>query len=182
MARPSPVSASPTPAPVFATPAGDVIALDADDATETLDDLNDQFPEDEDEAGGKVDMSQLATAIVGAVNAAQGPRKIKSGEYQRTRSEHRNKPELTRKVMQNGITLSRRQLTADAINLLNALRPGIHADGFVTIVAMRDGQTGTALDIQYPNKTIDDRMNFKSRWPSLEHMLAAVLREQQPTS
>jgi hypothetical protein len=157
---------------VAATPAGDEIDL-------SLDAVNDQFPDDEDDVdASKVDVSQLASAIVGAVNAAQGPRKVKAGEYQRTRSEHRDKPQLTKKIMQNGIMLTRRQQTADAINMLNALRPGIHADGFITIVAMRDGQNGTALDIQYPSKTVDDRMNFKSRWPTFEHMLAAVLREQ----
>lgn len=165
----------PPTAPVVATPAGDTITPVVEP---TLEDLNDQFPEDDEDDSGKVDISQLATAIVGAVNAAQGPRKIKNAEYQRTRSEHRDKPQLTQKIMQNGITLTRRQLTADAINMVNSLRPGIHAGGFITIVAMRDGQNGTALDIQYPSKTIDDRMNFKSRWPTFEHMLASVLHEQ----
>lgn len=146
---------------------------------ESIDDLNDLAPEpdEDDDATDKVDVSQLANAIVGAVNAAQGPRKIKAAEYQRTRSVHRDKPMLTKKVMQNGVVLNRRQLTADAINLVNALKPGIYADGMISIVPLRDGTTGEAYDIRYANKTPDQRMTFKSRWPTFTHMLASVVRE-----
>lgn len=145
-----------------------------------LDDVNEMFPEDEAPAAPNLDMQSLATAIVGAVNAAQGPRVIKNAEYQRTRSQHRDKPQLTRRVYQNGFLLTRRQMSEDAINLANTLLPGIYADGTVQVVPMRDGAAGMSLDIRYANKSPDERMNFKSRFPSFEHLLAAIVREQQP--
>lgn len=127
-------------------------------------------------------ISQLATAIVGAVTAAQGPRKITAAEHQRERSVHRDKPLLTRKVFQNGFMLTRKQLSADAIHFANEIQPGVYADGMLQVVLLRDGTTGTALDIRYPNKSVDERMALASRFPSIEHMLATIVREQKQTA
>jgi hypothetical protein len=149
--------------------------------TETLDDVNGEGLADEyvpPAAAPGVDVSELAGAIVQAVNAAQGPRKITAAEYMRTRSVHRDKPQLTRKIYQNGILLTRRTLTADGINFANAIQPGLYCDGTVQVVPMRDGATGVALDIRYENKTVDQRMALKTKFPTFEHMLAAILREQ----
>lgn len=126
-----------------------------------------------------VDIKALAEAIVGAVTATQGPRKITAAEYQRERSIHRDKPQLTRKVYQNGYMLTRHQLPADAIHLANAIRPGIYANGTIQVVPMRDGTAGMSLDIRYANKSPDERMELKSRFPTFTHMLAAIVREQQ---
>jgi hypothetical protein len=119
----------------------------------------------------------LAASIVAAVNANSGPRKIGIAEWQRTRSVHRNKPILDRKYYQNGILLDRNQLTADAITMLNSLQAGSYADGLLRVNAVSDGNKMSALDICYNNKSVDLRMELKSKFPSFEHMLVAMLKE-----
>ncbi|MGC4084440.1 MAG: hypothetical protein QM736_20575 [Vicinamibacterales bacterium] len=151
-----------------------------DDEMPGLDAVNNLSPEpdDDDEPETKVDVSQLANAIVGAVNQAAGPRMIKNGEYMRERSEHRDKPQLTRKVYQNGILLDRRQLTAEDIRLLAHIRPGVYFDGDIRIVELREGDAKTnvtSLDIRYENKTVDQRMAFKARFGSFTGTLRAIV-------
>lgn len=143
-----------------------------------IDEQIDPDTQDDETPSENVNTSQLANAIVQAVTAANGPRKVSFDEYDRTINNHRNKPALTRTYFQNGIRLQRDQLTADAINMLNSLRPGSYADGLFQVVAVQDGIKHSALDIRYQNKTIDERMQMKSAYPTFEHMLAAMLREQ----
>jgi len=143
-----------------------------------LDEVNDLSPQVDESASGSVDVSMLAGAIVQAVNAAQGPRKPTLSEYLTQRSVHRDKPQLTRRVYQNGMLLTRRQLTADAIHMLNEIRPGIYADGMLQVVPLREGATSMSFDIRYQNKSVDDRMAVKAKFQTFEHMLAAILREQ----
>ncbi len=154
----------------------DTPILSGDPDLDTSDDL---FGED-DSPALDVNVSQLAGAIVTAVNAAQGPRKIEADEYQRTRSAHRGKPALGRKFYQNGILLSRRQLTHEAIRLLHLLRPGSYDNATIHVVPLREGNNRNqpdALDVRYSNKSVDDRMAFKSKFPTFEHMLRAIVKE-----
>jgi len=130
-------------------------------------------------AAAGVDISALAKAIVGAVNDAHGPRKVGFSEYMRTRSVHRNKPLLARKCFQNGIQLMRDQLTADAIEMLNVVQPGSYFDGFIIVAAIQAGNKMSGIDIRYANKSVDQRMEFKSRFQSFEHLLAALLKERE---
>lgn len=121
----------------------------------------------------------LAAAIVAAVNANQPPRKIKAAEYQRTRSVHRDKPKLTRPIYQNGYALDIYQLSKDAIEMANQIKPGIYADGLLTVVSIQEGTGMHALNITYPNKSVDERMAIKSAFPSFEHMLARILKDMK---
>lgn len=123
--------------------------------------------------------AELAAAIVSAVNDAHGPRKLSFHEWNTKRSVHRNKPLLKRKCFQNGIQLDRYQLTADAIEMLNVLQSGVYFDGFAQVVAMQDGNKLSGIDIRYGNKSVDQRMEFKSRWNTFEHFLAGMIAERQ---
>jgi hypothetical protein len=148
-----------------------------------LDAINDDFvePEEDDaESDRRVDVASLATAIVGAVNAAQGPRKMSHAEYIRERSEHRHKPNLGRKFYQNGILLTKRQLTEADIRLINLLRPGVYLGGMFSVVEVRDGDAHgrvPAFDLRYSNRTVEDRMQIKSEFGSLGAILRAILKE-----
>lgn len=150
-------------------------------AEPSIDDVNDMSDSSQEMVPqvSNAAISELAKSIVGAVNDAHGPRKVDYGEFMANRSVHRDKPELTRKIYQNGILLTRRQMSADAINLANALKPGTFANGRVAVVAVADGTQGVALDIRYNNKTPDDRMAFKSLYPTFEHLLASLVRENE---
>lgn len=141
----------------------------------------DDFVQRASEDPSVLNSKELADAIVAAVNAAQGPRQIKIGEYMRDRSPHRHKPALARKFFQNGIMLDREQLSKDAIEMLNVLKPGMYCDGTFRVVPTQDGTKLSALDIRYDNKSIDERMNLKANYPTFEHMLAAMLKEQNET-
>jgi hypothetical protein len=121
----------------------------------------------------------LAGAIVTAVNAAQGPKKIGVARYLRERSVHRGKPFLARKTMQNGFQLSEDALSRDAILMANELKPGVYCNGTFRVVAAQDGTSMSGIDIQYSNKSIDQRFTLKSNYPTFEHMLAAILKEQE---
>ncbi len=111
----------------------------------------------------------------------QTPRKIGVARYLRERSVHRGKPFLTRACYQNGYPLEESQLSADAIEMLNVLKPGQYCQKF-DVRPARHGNSMSGIDITYSNKSLDERMQLKSLYPTFEHMLAAMLKEQQAQS
>jgi hypothetical protein len=145
----------------------------------TNDNEHDEISEtpDLDPALSGSSVKALADAIVSAVNDNRGPRKVTLEEYNRTTDAHRHKPALARKYYQNGIMLQREQLSADAINMLNALQPGLYCGGVLSVVPTQDGTKMSALDIRYTNKSVDDRMAIKDQFRDFEGMLKAMLKE-----
>lgn len=123
--------------------------------------------------------AELAEAIVGAVNASQGPKKIGHARYMRERSLHRGKGFLARKVFQNGIEVSEDQISKDAIAMLNALEPGNYAEGLVQVIPTRAGDSMSGIDIVYSNKTVDERIRFATRFPSFEILVSSLLKERR---
>lgn len=120
----------------------------------------------------------LANAIVAAVNANQGPRKIGVARFLRERSLHRGKGYLTRAVQQNGIDLDESMLNADGIKMLNVLKPGMYCNGVFVVIGLQNN----GINITYNNKSPDDRWNLRSAYPTFNNMLAAMLREQEQVS
>lgn len=127
----------------------------------------------------EVDTRDLAAAIVTAVNATQPPRQMSSEEYEKSSSnKHRDKGTLKRRAYQNGFLLDEGTLSKDQIEMLNIIKPGIYCQGKVIVTATQDGQAFSAIDIQYANRTPDQRMEFKTYFPSFSHLLASILKEQ----
>jgi len=117
----------------------------------------------------------LAKAITEGIAAGQPPRKIEYGEFMLTRSVHRDKPELVRRVFQNGYEVERGQLTAEDIAKVNAVyRPGRYVNGLVSV-----NVTPEAVNFHWNNATQDMRLQLQSQVRSFSEMLDRILASQE---
>lgn len=112
-----------------------------------------------EEAEVTVGSSELADALVQAIEAAKPPAKKtianrkKNSPWMPKNGEARKR--LKRKMYQHGILLGNR-LTNEEIELLNKVRPGTYCDGYVKVFRRAD----KGVDIDYPVKTNSQRLRL----------------------
>lgn len=108
----------------------------------------------------KLAVSELANALITAINATKPPEKktsfnrIKQGPFDPKPGQV--KPKLRRVVHQHGIELHENMLLAEEIELLNKVKPGSYCNGFVRVIKRKD----RSLDIDYPIKTASQRLKL----------------------
>lgn len=127
------------------------------------------------------DMGALGAAIASGITSTQPKRKVTNGEYaclSAQQPDKRKSLKLTRVCYQNGGFMNPTKLTNGEITLLNQIhRSGRYIDRIVEVIIGRDGSED-AVDFRYNDKSVDQRMENKSHWRSLEHMLQQIVDEQ----
>jgi hypothetical protein len=117
----------------------------------------------EDVAGsGSVTGSQLADALVLAINAAKPPQKKtvadRVPQTPWTAPPGVPKLKLKRKIYQHGIPVREEFLTNERIALCNKIRPGVYCDGWVKVIRRHD----KGLNIDYPVRSPQQRLKLVS--------------------
>lgn len=123
--------------------------------------------------------SELAAALVQAIDVAKGPQK--KTQFTRkintpwTPKDGSPKLKLKRKMYQHGLVMDEDFLTNEEIALLNKVRPGRFMNGHVNVRRRKDW----GIDIDYPVKTAAQRMRLASefRIRSLTELLERCLEE-----
>jgi hypothetical protein len=114
----------------------------------------------------------IGTAVAQGI-AANTRKKVTFGEYELRRKAGR--PELRRKLWQNGIEVNPNPLLPEEINLLNRLtHSGRYFDRLVEVVATED-----EVFIRYNNKTPDQRFELKNHFRNLVELLTHVVEQQE---
>lgn len=112
----------------------------------------------------KVGTSELANALVTAINAAKGPEK--KTPFNRkvntpwTPKDGSPKLKLTRKMYQHGLPVNAARVSNEVIKLLNELQPGTYCDGFVKVNKRRDW----GINVDYPIKTAAQRLRLVNQF------------------
>lgn len=78
-------------------------------------------------------------------------------------------------VFMNGARLNPRMLTAEEIELLNQVRPGLYNKKKWAVTVRRD----KSIDIGYSNKTVQQRLELAREAPSLADMCRRILTEAE---
>lgn len=111
-----------------------------------------------------VGLSELASALVQAIEATQPKRKKtpidrKPGDPWQPK-DGSPKLKLKRKHFQHGIPIDPDMLTNEQITLLNQLKPGSYMGGYVKVYRRRD----KGIDIDYPIKTAAQRLRLVNQF------------------
>jgi hypothetical protein len=111
-----------------------------------------------------VGLSELASALVQAIQATQPPRKETAANRKPktpwTPKDGSPKLKLKRKMHQHGMPIDADILTNEQIALINQLKPGTYMNGNVRVVRRRD----KGLDIDYPIKTAAQRLKLVNQF------------------
>ena len=129
-------------------------------------------------------MSTFAEKITGGIAAGINearPQKVTLGRYDPKTPWQPDKTKtlrLKRATYQNGSRWNPGQLTNAEIRLANAItRSGRYLNRLVEVIVAQDGSEET-VEIRYKNRTIDERMDLKSAFRSLEELLQKIVTEQ----
>ena len=142
-------------------------------------------PQDEDTLSHDDKMEafadRIAQGVTRGITNTQRP-KVRMGQYDPKsvfQPDKRKMLKLTRDSFQNGFKLEEPRLFNTEIALLNRItRPGRYLDRTVEVVVRDEGRGSTSLDIRYPNKTIDQRMEQRGRWRTFTELLQLIVDEQ----
>jgi hypothetical protein len=92
----------------------------------------------------------------------------------------RTRPKLTRRTFQNGARLREHFLTNEEIDLLNKIKAGEYGSTVrVRVIETNDDGANPTVEIQYRNKTTDDRMAFKGEFHTFGDLLRAIVKQQK---
>lgn len=122
--------------------------------------------------------SELATAILAALNANKGFQKIPFGQNV-VRTAHNptgKKRVLRRPVYVNGFLLTERTLSDDEIALLDKVVPGKYIDKLVDVSEVEKGDQKVVY-IYKKDGTINDRMVLAGHAPTFAIMLQKIVAE-----
>jgi hypothetical protein len=89
-------------------------------------------------------------------------------------SGNRNRPKLRRPVMVSGFPVNPMMLSDAEINLLNQVKPGRYVNRTWEVQKLSDG----TINIVYPNRTIDQRVNMAVMAPSLTALCEIILKDR----
>lgn len=111
-----------------------------------------------------VGQSELAQALVAAIEAAKPPAKITAANRKRKGTPWTPPPgvaraKLKRKAYHHGMPIESKILNEE-IELLNQIRPGLYCDGHVRVVRRRD----KGIDIDYPVRTAAQRLRLVNQF------------------
>ncbi len=123
---------------------------------------------------------QITSGIAAGINEAR-PQKVTPGRYdpktpfQPDKSKTRR---LKRATYQNGTRLNPIQMFNSEIDLANKIvRSGRYINRLVEVIVHQDGSE-EVVEIRYKNRSVDDRMELKSAFRSLEELLSKIVTEQ----
>jgi len=141
---------------------------------------------DDDEPTGPPPGMELAKAIGDAVAegmAKNNPQKVKYGAYlKRPTKEHPLGilgPKLARTYVLNGRQIEYSSVDDTQINLLNAItHSGRYIDRRVEIIVRDEGGDVQSVEIRYPSKKVDDRMENKNFFRNFTDLCQKVVDEQ----
>ena len=130
-----------------------------------------------------LDSAELGTVIGNAV--ADGihrteRKKITVGEFMlrvgtspfHEKTSMRTQPKLVHQCYQNGALIFDNTAYDEEINLLNSItHSGRYCDKLVEVIVTNEGQVDQTVDIRFPNRSVDDRMNvaLASRFDNRRH-------------
>lgn len=124
-------------------------------------------------------LKDLVRSVKGVVEAQNATRQKTVAEI--TEDSPFNNPsnprtaKLKGKFYQNGIMINPAFLTQQETELLNQLKTGQYNHKKWSVTRRRDG----SLELRYPNKTIEQRMEHKNIARNLKEMLELILTEQE---
>lgn len=126
-----------------------------------------------------VGASELASALVAAINAAK-PVEKKNAFNRKvltpwTPKDGSPKLKSKRKIYQHGLLVDPDKLDNEEIDLYNQIRPGTFLDGYVKVIRRRD----KGIDIDYPVKTASQRLRLVNQFGirNLKELLARCIEE-----
>ena len=127
-----------------------------------------------------ISTDQLAEAVARGITAAQGPKKLTPGQYAKRERERNPKPALKRPVYQNGysVDVDSGAVTAEAITLMNRITTSGRYLGRRVEVIVRNDPNDKAVEIRYPNKSIDQRMENAQFFTSFTDLVRKIVAEQ----
>lgn len=118
---------------------------------------------------------KIAEGITKGFKETMRPR-VTIGEYV---ARNRKKVKLNKEVYQNGARVSDHVLTEGEIAWLNKLhRPGRYLDRKVEVISKSDDSENPVLWIRYSDKTIDQRLENKSKFANFEQLVKNCVLEQ----
>lgn len=131
------------------------------------------------------DMAAFGKIIGDAVASGQAKnmpkRKVTFGEYDPKSAFHPSKKDakhLTRACFQNGALLMEVTLHDREIELLNAItHSGRYIDRLIEVIIAANG-SADEVHLRYNNKTIDQKLDHKGKYRSLEDMLSQIVVAQ----
>lgn len=91
----------------------------------------------------------------------------------------RYREELRRPTYLNGHRLRSMMLSEDEIQLLNQLTPGRYHDNRWTVIERHQDDEGTAIQVYIPNRTLQQRLEWKSAAKDLTDALRQIVAEAQ---
>jgi len=109
-----------------------------------------------------VAISDLATALITAINSTKTPEK--KTPFNRKRGgpweskDGKPKPKLRRVMYQHGILMEENNLSSEEIELLNKIKAGSYCGGQVKVIKRRD----RSLDVDYAIRTSSQRLKLLS--------------------
>lgn len=132
------------------------------------------------QAGGNVSGSELAQALIYAIESTRPQKKHAFNRKVDTPwspKDGSRKPKLKRNMYQHGLKLDEDLLSAEEIRLMNDLRPGVYLAGIVRVTRRKD----RGIDISYPVKTASQRLKLVNQFGvrHLQDLLALCIEESK---
>lgn len=113
--------------------------------------------------------------------ARLAPKRIKPGSSlydPKSPFRSKNGPRLKGTVLDNGIALREESLYDREIELCNQItKPGRYINRLVEVLISDDAGTRVVL-LRYSDKGVDQRMENKNYWRSLQELLEKIVKEQ----
>jgi hypothetical protein len=86
----------------------------------------------------------------------------------------RDMPSPRNQIFQHGMPVNPMMMTAEEIILANKLKPGRYVNRTVEVTRSTDG----SLNITWPNKRIDQRMEFNGKFPTFASLCNTIIAER----
>lgn len=86
----------------------------------------------------------------------------------------KNRTRLRGQLFQHGIPVNPLMMTEEEIEIANQLKPGRYVNRSVEVTRMHDG----SVNITWPNKRIDQRLEFQSRFPTFVALCQTIVKER----
>ena len=121
----------------------------------------------------KFGVDDLAKALAAAIESTRPPQK--KTPFNRPKPWEEKKPKFKRTWYQHGMEITPRQVSAEAIELMNIAKPGIYVKGLVRIIKMKD----RSYNITWPVATSAQRLRvIQEAGATFEDILKRCIAEK----
>jgi hypothetical protein len=123
-------------------------------------------------------MLEVAQAVKQMLEQQNATRQIPYNEIKPTSPWNpegkRNRAKFVRETFQHGRWVNPMMVSEETIQLFNQLKPGRYLNRKVEVIRSQDG----AINITWSNAKIEQRVEFYRNYPTIDHVLRAVIAER----